>query len=112
MILRNPYILPYDNYKIKIDFIGVNFNSPEKVVYQYKLEGYDDWSEPTRVPSVTYSRVEDGSYTFMLKACDENGVCTRNAPETQNPHKDTNLESMVVYFTFNIVDNPDGLYYH
>ncbi len=71
-----PLYLPYGIYKIRIDFIGINFSSPEGVVYQYKLDGYDDWSEPTKIPYANYSRVEDGDYTFMLKACDENGVCT------------------------------------
>ena len=71
-----PVYLPYNRYKIRIDFIGIDFKSPENVVYQYKLQGYDDWSEPSKIPVANYSRVEDGDYIFMLKACDENGVCT------------------------------------
>jgi serine phosphatase RsbU (regulator of sigma subunit)/streptogramin lyase len=73
--------LPYDIYKIRIDFQGINMKNPEQVYYQYKLDGYDEWSEPTTIPYVIYSRVEDGDYTFMLKACDENGVCTENPLE-------------------------------
>ncbi|HYW95954.1 MAG TPA: two-component regulator propeller domain-containing protein, partial [Bacteroidales bacterium] len=80
-----PVYLPYNAYKIRIDFIGINFKSPESVVYQYKLDGYDDWSEPTKIPSATYSRVEDGDYTFMLRACDENGICTET-PLTLHIH--------------------------
>jgi len=70
-----PVILDYGIYKIQLDFIGINFRNPEKVKYQYKLEGYDDWSEYTTTSSEIYSRVEDGKYTFMLRACDESGVC-------------------------------------
>ena len=76
-----PVHLPYDIYKIRIDFRGINFSNPDKVLYQYKLDGYDDWSEPTGIPYVIYSRVEDGDYTFMLRACDENGVCTEDPLE-------------------------------
>ncbi len=72
-----PVYLPYKKYKIRIDFIGINFKSPDGVLYQYKLEGYDDWSEPSNIPVANYSRVEDGDYVFLLKACDENGVCTK-----------------------------------
>lgn len=68
--------LPYGKYKIRIDFIGINMKNPELVTYQYKLDGYDDWSEPTTTPYVTYSRIEDGEYTFMLRACNENNVCS------------------------------------
>jgi serine phosphatase RsbU (regulator of sigma subunit) len=71
-----PVFLPYGIYKIRIEFIGINLKNPEEVMYQYKLDGYDDWSEPSPVPYVNYSRVEDGNYTFMLRACDESGVCT------------------------------------
>ncbi len=76
-----PVYLPYDIYKIRIDFRGINLSNPEKVMYQYKLDGYDEWSEPTSVPYVIYSRVEDGDYTFMLRACDENAVCTEEPLE-------------------------------
>ena len=78
-----PVYLPYNRYKIRIDFIGIDFKSPENVVYQYKLQGYDDWSEPSKVPVANYSRVEDGDYTFLLKACDENGVCTETPLKLQ-----------------------------
>ncbi|MGC9344204.1 MAG: two-component regulator propeller domain-containing protein, partial [Bacteroidales bacterium] len=75
--------LPYDIYKIRIDFLGINMKNPEQVYYQYKLDGYDDWSEPTTIPYVIYSRVEDGDYTFMLQACDENGICTEKPLELE-----------------------------
>ncbi len=71
-----PVYLPYNIYKIRIDFIGINLGNPGEVRYQYKLEGYDDWSEYTDIPFVIYSRLEDGSYTFLLRACNEKGICT------------------------------------
>lgn len=72
-----PVVLPYKRYKIRIDFRGINLKNPESVSYRYKLDGYDDWSEPVNTPYVIYSRVEDGNYTFKLQACDENGVCSQ-----------------------------------
>jgi ligand-binding sensor domain-containing protein/serine phosphatase RsbU (regulator of sigma subunit) len=81
--ISKPVILPYGIYKMRVDFIGLNYRSPDLVTYQYKLDGYDDWSEPARfayvksvgIPNVQYSRVEDGNYTFMLKACNSEGIC-------------------------------------
>jgi len=67
--------LPYGVYKIRIDFVGINMVSPEQVSYQYSMEGYDDWSEPTTATSAYYSRIEDGDFTFKLKACDGSGNC-------------------------------------
>jgi ligand-binding sensor domain-containing protein/serine phosphatase RsbU (regulator of sigma subunit) len=73
--------LPYGKYKIRIDFIGINLKNPEAVTYQYKLDGYDDWSEPTTNQYVIYSRIEDGNYTFMLRACNDSNVCTETPLE-------------------------------
>jgi len=68
--------LPYGVYKMRIDFIGINLSNPEQVTYRYKLDGFDDWSDPTHETFAKYSRLEDGEYTFMLSACDGNGNCT------------------------------------
>jgi len=73
--ISEPIILPYGIYKLRVEFVGLNFMAPERVTYQYRLEGYDDWSEPTTLPYIQYSRVEDGEYTFQLMACNSEGVC-------------------------------------
>lgn len=69
--------LPYDLYKIKIDFIGISFKQADGVKYEYYLKGYDlDWSESSSSSTVTYPRISDGEYTFYLKACNVDGFCT------------------------------------
>lgn len=69
--------LPYKSYKLKIDFIGISFKQPEGVKYQYYLEGYDlNWSESSLSNSITYSRLDDGEYTFKVKACNSDGFCS------------------------------------
>jgi ligand-binding sensor domain-containing protein/serine phosphatase RsbU (regulator of sigma subunit) len=70
-----PIILPYSLYKLRIDYIGLNYADPEAVRYQYKLEGYDlDWSEITESRTVIYPRIEDGDYTFLLRAIGPDGI--------------------------------------
>ncbi len=72
-----PIRLKYGRYRVRIDFVGINLSNPSQVTYQYKLDGYEeDWSEMSTVSSAYYGRVEDGSYTFMLRACDGNGNCS------------------------------------
>ncbi len=72
---REPIILPYSAYKLRIEFIGLCYSDPEAVTYQYKLEGYDlDWSEVSGNRFVIYPRIEDGEYTFLLKSYGKNGV--------------------------------------
>ncbi|MFC2115338.1 two-component regulator propeller domain-containing protein [Bacteroidota bacterium] len=73
---NTPIVLPYGIYKLRVDFIGINYAAPDKVTFQYKLDGYDDWSDPTSIPYVNYGRIEDGNYTFLLRACNSEGICT------------------------------------
>ncbi len=69
--------LDYDAYKFVFDYIGISLKDPEGVVYQVYLEGHDlDWSEPNERTDVTYPRIEDGEYTFYVKACNNSGACS------------------------------------
>jgi ligand-binding sensor domain-containing protein/serine phosphatase RsbU (regulator of sigma subunit) len=66
-------VLRYGRHRIKIDFIGLNYNNPEQVVYKYKLDGFDtDWIE-TKEPFARFI-VDDGIYTFKLLARSGDGV--------------------------------------
>ena len=61
--------LPYSKYKIRFEFIGLNYRDPESVRYQYKLDGYDpDWSDIINLNYVIYPRVQDGKYQFMVRS--------------------------------------------
>ncbi|MEO6303504.1 MAG: histidine kinase, partial [Bacteroidia bacterium] len=67
--------LPYDQNNLSFDFNGINFSNPEAVKYQWKLEGADKvWSPITAQHNINYSNLGAGDYTFMVKACNEDGV--------------------------------------
>jgi len=64
----------YENH-MTFDFISMSLTIPEKVKYQWKLEGFDDtWSPVTDQTSATYSNVSPGKYTFNVIACNNDGV--------------------------------------
>jgi ligand-binding sensor domain-containing protein/serine phosphatase RsbU (regulator of sigma subunit) len=67
--------LPYGSYKLRLEFIGLNYTAPEKVRYQYKLEGHDlDWSDISDQRFAYYSRVDDGHFEFLIRAYNAEGV--------------------------------------
>lgn len=67
--------LPYDDYKLRIGFIGISFKANSTVLYQYKLEGYDaDWSDKTDNQFAQYGRISEGEYTFLIKAYNNDDV--------------------------------------
>ncbi len=69
---------PTDKNYLTFHFIGINFYAPERVSYQYKLEGFDkNWSPVSSENYATYSNLSPGKYTFKVKA--QNGLGVWNA---------------------------------
>jgi ligand-binding sensor domain-containing protein/serine phosphatase RsbU (regulator of sigma subunit) len=71
---QDKILLPPGKYKIQIDFIGVSLKEPTLVTYQYKLEGYDQWSDISKSTSVIYNHLTEGEYTFVLNASSGDGT--------------------------------------
>ncbi|MBN4049645.1 SpoIIE family protein phosphatase [Bacteroidales bacterium AH-315-N07] len=68
-------IFPYDKNHLTFEFDGISLTIPEKVRYKFKLEGFDkDWSPPVKEKFATYSYLSPGTYTFMVKACNNDGI--------------------------------------
>lgn len=67
--------LPYDQNNLSIDFYGLNLVSPEKIKYQWRLQGFEEnWNPPTDKRFVNYTNLPPGDYTFQLKSSDEHGI--------------------------------------
>ena len=65
----------YDQNHLTFDFIGISLKAPEQVQYRYKLAGFDkNWVTSSTRRYVTYSNLPYGRYTFMVKACNSDGV--------------------------------------
>lgn len=64
------------DYRIRIDFIGISLKEPALVSYQYQLKGYDQLSDITKIPYVSYNHLSEGSYTFILNASSGDGTVT------------------------------------
>ncbi len=74
--------LPYNKNHLTFNFVGISLVAPEKVRYQYKLEGFDEtWSPATKATYATYSNLNPGEYTFNVKACNNDGLWNKE-PET------------------------------
>ncbi|MEO7988965.1 MAG: two-component regulator propeller domain-containing protein [Chryseolinea sp.] len=54
---------------ITLHFSAFNFLSPDKIIYAYKLEGFNDnWQITGKDHSVTFTNLDPGSYTLVVKA--------------------------------------------
>ncbi len=71
--------LNYDQNYIKFIFTAVNLSAPENVLYKYKLSGVDkDWVTSNN-DNVQYTSLDDGEYTFEVKARNEWGYWSEPA---------------------------------
>lgn len=67
--IPNGLKLGYTNNHLTFDFIGINWKTPDRILYQYRLNGYEEeWSYPTRISMATYSNLPPGQYSFEVKA--------------------------------------------
>ena len=74
-LLPKNVILPFNKNHITFQFIGISLTAPEKVMYQYKLEGLDNnWTPITSKTEATYSSLPPGNYKFMLKTMNNDGL--------------------------------------
>lgn len=62
-----------DQNSLALTFSVPDYSSPNRIFYEYKLEGYDkEWHVCSAKPEVYYSSLPSGSYTFKIKAYYEN----------------------------------------
>ena len=75
-LLPKTLLLPFNKNHVTFQFIGISLTAPEKVMYQYKLEGLanDDWTPPTSKTEATYSSLPPGQYKFLVKAMNNDGL--------------------------------------
>jgi len=68
--------LSYDQSVFTFEFTALNYTLPEKNQYAYMLEGFDDnWRTTTADRRfATYTNLDPGSYTFRVKASNNDGV--------------------------------------
>jgi ligand-binding sensor domain-containing protein len=67
--------LPYFQNHLTFDFIGVSLTAPGRVKYRYRMAGLDSkWSPERQETFVTYSNLPPGNYTFMVIACNNDGL--------------------------------------
>ncbi|WP_400194154.1 two-component regulator propeller domain-containing protein [Hymenobacter sp. B81] len=71
---RTLRLAPRD-YFFSIEFAALNYRLPDKNRFSYKMEGFDDeWIEAGGQHQATYTNLDPGSYTFRVRAANNDGV--------------------------------------
>ncbi len=70
--------LDYTQANLQIGFFSLSFAPAERMRYQHKLEGADAvWSAPAAERTVSYANLAPGSYRFLVRAVNADGVASR-----------------------------------
>lgn len=65
----------YDQATLAIDYTTIEYSFPEKTQYAYYLENWDHgWNYVGRVRTAYYTRLNEGTYYFKVKATNVNGT--------------------------------------
>lgn len=68
-------ILSHDDDVVTFEFSALDFSSPEKNRYAYKLENFnDDWINTGIMRSATFTNLPPGEYLLRVKASNNDGV--------------------------------------
>ena len=81
--IKAPLRLPPDHRHLEFIFTALSFNAPENTRFQYQLQGFDNgWVDAGTERRASYSRLAAGSYQFLVRACDSEGVWSAAAGMT------------------------------
>jgi signal transduction histidine kinase/ligand-binding sensor domain-containing protein len=67
--------LPAHTERLEIQYTALSFTIPERVLFRYKLDGFDStWQEAGTLRQAYYTRLPPGTYRFRVIACNNDGV--------------------------------------
>ena len=73
--LSGPELLPPLIRYLEIDYTALSLVAPEKVIFRYKLEGWDrDWQDVGNRRQAFYNNLSPGNYRFRVTASNNSGL--------------------------------------
>ncbi len=72
---KSPLLFGPGRGEIELQYTALSFVNPRKVMFRYRLEGYDrDWVEAGTRRTAYYTNLAPGKYTFRVTACNNDEV--------------------------------------
>jgi len=95
--------LSYKENVFSLRYAALSYSTPEKNQYAYRLDGFDEeWNYVGTQTKATYTNLPAGSYTFRVKACNNDGVWNEAGAQLRiviHPPFYLTVGFKIVYFT-------------
>ena len=76
--------LDYRERRVTFRFAALDFASPSKNIYRYRLGGFEDvWRDSGEYPQATYTNLPAGSYTFEAMAANNDGLASERPAQIE-----------------------------
>ena len=99
--------LPYFLNNFTFEFATPGYPSPHNIKYEYKLDGLDDrWiTTPSEHHFANFSNISPGSYTFKVRATEENSIDSNNFSEKHIQIQITPVwwQTKIAYFIYLLI---------
>lgn len=67
-------VIPYNEAILSFSFIALEYSSPQKIKYEYYLEGLDkNWNHAANVHTINYNNLREGEYVLHIRSTNAEG---------------------------------------
>ena len=99
-----PEIIQAGIKRIDIEYTGFSYVVPEKTMFKYYLEGFDNnWSEETLRRETSYTNLPAGNYRFFLKVSNNDGYWSGPIPAYSFKKRDYFYKSPFFYMIITLL---------
>ena len=76
---KNNFTIKAQVKRILFKFTALSYTVPERVRFEYKLEGYDkEWKSCGTTREIAYTNLSPGKYVFKVRAANNDGIINEN----------------------------------
>lgn len=65
--INQKLVLAHQANHLSVNFIGIDFNNPDQIIYQYRLKSDQEWNQ-TSNNTIEFGSVEPGEYNLEIRA--------------------------------------------
>jgi signal transduction histidine kinase/ligand-binding sensor domain-containing protein/DNA-binding response OmpR family regulator len=84
ILISKEIVLRHDQSVFTLEYAALDYTAPQENTYAYKLVGFDpEWRFVGNKRNATYTNLDPGTYTFLVKASNNDGIWNEHPTSTR-----------------------------